>query len=70
MGSCGNLEMWSPDSVKGKYQIFKSAIENSSDSFMKYFGSLILFSGKVKAKNSGTLANQQGCLINFPFSNV
>ena len=43
MGSCGNLKMWSPESVKGKYQIFKSAIENSSDSFMKYFNSLMFF---------------------------
>ena len=43
MGSCGNLEMWSPDSVKRKFQIFKSAIENSSDSFMKYFSSLMFF---------------------------
>ena len=53
MGSCGNLEMWSPDSV-----------------LFKYFSSLMFFSGKVKAKISGTLANQQGCLINFPFSNA
>lgn len=46
MGSCGNLEMWRLDSVKGKYQIFKSAIENFSDLFMKYFNSLMFFQEK------------------------